>query len=68
MKNAVHFVGFRGNEYISAMRVFGCPDFFHRIWDGRAKEEIFEGDVVVFARGDEKQPVQMYSFDDSNEF
>jgi len=26
----VHFVGFRGEEYRSAVRVFGLPDVIHR--------------------------------------
>lgn len=44
---AVHFVGFRGEEYRSAVRVFGLPDFVHRVWDGRALQDISAGDVVV---------------------
>ena len=27
MQQAVHFVGFRGDEFTSAVRVFGKPDF-----------------------------------------
>jgi hypothetical protein len=45
---AVHFVGFRGDEYHSAVRVFGLPDFVHRVWDGRAMQEIAICDTVVF--------------------
>ena len=29
---ALHFIGFRGNEYVSARRVWGPPDFFHVGW------------------------------------
>jgi hypothetical protein len=29
----MHFVGFRGNEFRSAVKVFGQPDFFHRVFD-----------------------------------
>lgn len=65
MKNAVHFVGFRGNEYNSAVAVFGKPDFFHRVWDNRAVQEVAPGDMVVFAKGDENQPVKEFTFDDS---
>ena len=50
-KPAVHFIGFRGEEYWSAVRVFGRPDFIHPGWDKRALREIAEGDVVIFAAG-----------------
>ena len=50
MRNAVHFVGFRGDEYNSAVQVFGKPDFFHRFWDVRAQQEVDQNDMVVFAR------------------
>lgn len=56
MKPAVHFVWFRGDEYLSARRVWGEPDFIHMRWDLRARREIdFEVDTVVFARGAEDQ-------------
>lgn len=65
---AIHFVGFRGEEYRSAVRVFGLPDFFHRGWDRRAQREIAIGDVVVLARArDTFAEPSPYSFDDSNE-
>ena len=64
---AVHFVGFRGNEYISAIRVFGLPDFFHRVHDKRAISEFCENDKVVFANGYENKFTE-YSFDDSQHF
>ena len=63
---AVHFVGFRGEEYHSAVRTFGLPDFIHRGWDMRAQREIAAGDVVVFAKYHD-QPPSRYSFDDSAE-
>lgn len=67
---AVHFVGFRGDEYLSAVRIWGVPDFFHRDWDERAAYggEMHPSDTVVFARGDERQPVRPFSFDDSAVF
>lgn len=62
----VHFVGFRGEEYWSAVRVFGLPDVYHRVWDQRAQQEIAPGcDTVVFARR-ETEP-SPYNFDDSNQ-
>lgn len=50
MTAAVHFVGFRGDEYYRAMRVFGLPDFVHFHWDARAVADVTEEDTVVFAR------------------
>ena len=53
MTKAVHFVGFRDDRYWAAVKVFGRPDFIHRIWDLRARREIdFEHDVIVFADGE----------------
>ena len=65
---AVHFVGFRGDEYWSAVRVWGKPDFFHRTWDHRAAYggEIAPWDVVVFARGSAADQPCPYSFNDSD--
>ena len=68
MKNSVHFVGFRGDEYTSAVRIFGLPDFIHRIWDIRAVTEIQTDDIVVFAREKDWANLQnpsKFSFDDS---
>ena len=59
-----HFVGFRGNEYARACRVFGRPDFIHPGWDRRAQIEIAPGDRVIFATGDIDQPVATISFTD----
>ena len=50
MKPALHFVGFRGEEYHSATRVWGLSDFIHRRWDLRARREIAPDDTIVFAR------------------
>ncbi len=62
----VHFVGFRGEEYWSAVRVWGLPDIYHRGWDMRAQREIAKCDTVVFAKGDPDNPLR-FSYDDSNE-
>lgn len=64
MKTALHFVSFRGDEYTSAVRVWGAPDFIHRRWDKRAQREIAPGDVIVFARGNEMQEPSRWSGDD----
>lgn len=61
MRPALHFVGFRGNEYARACRTFGKPDFIHYVWDRRAKREIAPADVIVFAKGDERQPVARFN-------
>ena len=45
---SVHFVGFRGEEYWSAVRVFGKPDFVHLVHDRRMQGDLAEDDVVVF--------------------
>ena len=64
----LHFVRFKDDRYLAAVRVFGPPDFIHRLWDRRAVDEIAPGDVVVFADGDETQPVVPFAFDDSANF
>lgn len=64
---AIHFVGFRGEEYHSAVRVWGRPDFYHRGWDLRARRDVAPGDTVVFAAGEHDQAPHERSFDDSNE-
>lgn len=67
IRPCVHFVGFRGDEFNRAKRVFGKPDFIHPGWDLRARREIAPGDTVVFARGDHDQPPRRMSFNDINE-
>lgn len=63
-ERAVHFVGFRGDEYHRARRVFGTPDFIHIGWDCRARREIADGDTIVFARGPHDQEPAARNFDD----
>ena len=63
----MHFVGFRGDEYVRALRVFGEPDFIHRGWDLRAQREIAPGDTVVFATGSYDQEPRKRSFNDLDE-
>jgi hypothetical protein len=64
----VHFVGFKDDRWWSAVKTWGRPDFVHRFWDRRAVDEVMEGDVVVFATGDETQPVNPFAYDDSAHF
>ncbi len=61
---ALHYVGFRGDEYARALRIFGAPDFIHVGWDSWARQEVMDGDVVVFARGSFDDPPSAYSFPD----
>lgn len=68
MIGAFHFVGFKDDRVWNALRVFGPPDFWHRIYDQRAVVEICEGDTVLFASGDETQPVREFTHDDSQLF
>lgn len=60
-------MGFRRDEFRSAVRVFGQPDFFHKVHDRRAIAEFCDGDLVVFANGSESY-VNEYTFDDSRHF
>lgn len=64
-QKCVHFVGFKGDEYNSAVKAFGKPDFIHRYWDGRAATMVVEGDIVVFANGAKPVIKSVFSFDDS---
>ncbi len=64
IRPALHFVGFRGDEYTGARRVWGRPDYIHLGWDLRAQREIADGDVVVFARGEADQEPRQRSFSD----
>lgn len=64
VRSCLHFVGFRGDEYLSARRVFGVPHYFHIGWDLRAQREIAEGDTVVFARGNWDQPPSRHNYPD----
>ena len=69
MKRDVHFVGFRGDEYLSAVKVFGKPDFFHRVFDDRVifGGEVGDNDITIFAnRADKKY--SKFTFNDSAVF
>lgn len=68
MYGALHFVGFKDDRVFNALRVFGRPDFWHRLYDKRAIAEIVPGDTVIFAKGDETQEVREFTHDDSQMF
>lgn len=63
---AVHFVGFRGNEYRTAVALWGAPDFIHRSNDQRFRVggDVAPHDTVIYANGAEARPKD-FSFDDS---
>jgi len=67
MAGAVHFVGFRGDEYLTARLVWGEPDFVHMAWDRRSRREIADGDTIVFARGPHDQAYAERNADDIRE-
>ncbi len=67
VRRCTHFVGFRGEEYHSAVKAFGPPDFIHRGWDKRAQREIDDCDLVVFAYGASDQEPRARSYDDIRE-
>ena len=56
MTRCIHYVGFRDDRYLSALKVFGGPVFIHRVWDRRARREIADDDLVIFANGPYDQP------------
>ena len=62
-----HFVGFRGDEYTTAVRLWGRPHFIYMGWDTRARREIQDGDLVVFATGDADQVPREKNWPDLNE-
>lgn len=53
IRPTLHFVGFRGDEYTRATRIWGKPDYFHQRWDQRIKRELHPSDTVIFATGTE---------------
>lgn len=78
---AVHFIGFDPlkdpDSFHRAVKVFGYPDFIHKVWDYRAKcggefdSTVHENgqpeDVRVFKKGTENDPPNPYTYDDSND-
>jgi hypothetical protein len=64
---ALHFVGFKDDRVWNARRIWGQPDFYHRNWDMRARQEVVWGDVAVFATGSIDDPPKPVSWDDSQQ-
>ena len=67
MNPALHYVGFRADEYWSAVRIWGRPTFIHRRWDQRARREIADGDTIIFATGSEADEPSRFNGSDIEE-
>lgn len=67
-ETSLHFVGFKGDEYLRAIKVFGKPDQVHRYNDPRFRAEFSPGDIAVYANGSEGKVHFPYSFNDSEHF
>jgi len=66
-RHCLHFVGFKDERVYNARHVFGEPDFYHRLWDVRAQQEICEGDTAVFANGTIDSPTVKGTWDASQQ-
>lgn len=60
----VHFIGFRGDEYNRAIRVFGPPDFIHMWHDARLYGDVGENDILVFGSKAHPDHISKYSWQD----
>lgn len=68
-RRALHLIGFRGDEYLSARRVWWwLPVFIHRIHDRRARREIAPDDVVLFANKEREDVVRTVNAPDATGF
>jgi hypothetical protein len=67
-RGALHFVGFKDERLWNAVKVWGRPDFYHRHWDDRARAEIVDGDVAIFASGSIDDTPTPFAFNDSERF
>ena len=60
----VHFVGFRGDEYTSAVKVWGRPDFVHAWHDHRMYGDVGDGDIIVFGPKGDPDHISRFSWQD----
>ena len=61
IERMVHFIGFRGDEYNSAVKIWGEPDFIHPVHDRRAYIEIDkENDILIFAGKERPEILSKY--------
>lgn len=59
-----HFIGFRGEEYWNAVKVFGLPDFIHMWHDNRMYGDVGEEDILIFASKANPNHISKYSWQD----
>ena len=65
----IHFIGFRKNEeYWSAVKVWGKPDFVHMIHDKRLYGDVCETDTLVLGSKASPKPHPKYSWQDHELF
>ena len=67
MSGALHFIGFKDERVQVARKVWGQPDFYHRHWDTRARQEIMPGDVAIFATGEFTDVPCEFAWNDSDQ-
>jgi hypothetical protein len=60
----LHFIGFRGDEYNRAIRVFGPPDFIHMLHDHRMYGDVGPDDVLIFAPGADPDVISKFAWQD----
>jgi len=60
----IHFIGFRGEEYNSAIKVFGKPDFIHMSHDNRMYGDVDETDILIFGPKADPEYISKYSWQD----
>ena len=59
MARTVHYIGFRGDEYGRAFRIFGGPAMIHRVHDMRAHRDIDpDVDLVIFANKEREDVIR----------
>lgn len=57
----IHFIGFRGDEYNRAKKIWGEPDFIHPVHDKRAYIEIdISKDILIFANKESPDTIHKY--------
>jgi len=64
VKPHVHFIGFRGEEYWSAVKIFGVPDFIHLIHDSRLYGDVGEHDILIFGPKADPNRISEFSWQD----
>ena len=58
---ALHFIGFRGDEYNRAKLIWGEPDFIHPVHDKHAYVEIDkDNDILIFANKERPDVLSKY--------